>query len=127
MVAAFLFRQYEPVWHSVRQSACTKGSLNKGHKPGVLRLVKLNTALVMQNQIASYLPSPSPVVLIVFQKEPYQYVAVFVNQTREQAEETFKQKYNFEEGEHYEVKEYKDVESYSVTEDGSLLVNGSYK
>lgn len=81
----------------------------------------------MQNQIASYLPSPSPVVLIVFQKEPYQYVAVFVNQTREQAEETFKQKYNFEEGEHYEVKEYKDVESYSVTEDGSLLVNGSYK
>ena len=80
----------------------------------------------MQNQVASYLPSPSPVVVIVYQKEPYQYVAVFANQTRQQAEETFKQKYNFE-GENYEVKEYEDVESYSVTEDGNLLVNGSYK
>ena len=81
----------------------------------------------MQNQIASYLPSPSPVVLIVYQKEPYQYLAVFVNQTRQQAEDTFKQKYNLESAGKYEVKEYENVESYSVTEDGDLLVNGSYK
>lgn len=81
----------------------------------------------MQNQTAAYLPSPSPVVLIVYQKEPYQYFAVFVNQTRQQAEDTFKQKYNLQSGENYEVKEYEDVESYSVTEDGNLLVNGSYK
>lgn len=81
----------------------------------------------MQNQIASYLPSPSPVVLIVYQKEPYQYVAVFVNQTRQQAEDTFKQKYNLESAGKYEVKEYENVESYLVTEDGDLLVNGSYK
>lgn len=81
----------------------------------------------MQNQIASYLSSPSPVVLIVYKKEPYQYIAVFANQNRQQAEETFKQKYNFQEGGEYEVKEYEDVESYSVTEDGNLLVNGSYK
>ena len=81
----------------------------------------------MQNQIASYLPSPSPVVLIVYQKEPYQHLAIFVNQTRQQAEDTFKQKYNLESAEKYEVKEYENVESYSVTEDGDLLVNGSYK
>ncbi|SFE75572.1 hypothetical protein [Spirosoma endophyticum] len=81
----------------------------------------------MQNQTAAYLPSPSPVTLIVYQKEPYQYVAVFVNQTRQQAEETFKKKYDLQPEEVYEVKEYKDVESYSVTEDGNLLVNGSYK
>ncbi|GAB3225171.1 hypothetical protein [Spirosoma arcticum] len=81
----------------------------------------------MQNQIASYLPSPSPVILIVYQKEPYQYVAVFVNQTRQQAEDMFKQKYNLESVERCEVKEYENVESYSVTEDGDLLVNGSYK
>ena len=48
----------------------------------------------MQNQIAAYLHSPSPVILTVYQKEPYQYLAVFVNQTRQQAEDTFKQKYN---------------------------------
>ena len=81
----------------------------------------------MQNQLAAYLPSPSPVILIVYQKEPYQYLAVFVNQTRQQAEDTFKQKYNLESEEKYEVKEYENVESYSVTEDGDLLVNGSYK
>jgi hypothetical protein len=81
----------------------------------------------MQNQTASYLASPSPVVLITYQKEPYQYSAVFVNQTRQQAEELFKQKYNLESGDDYEVKEYKSVESYSVTEDGTLVVNGSYK
>lgn len=81
----------------------------------------------MQNQVAAYLPSPSPVILIVYKKEPYQYIAVFVNQNRQQAEETFKQKYNLEGAENYEVKEYEDVESYSVTEDGNLLVNGSYK
>ncbi|WP_461079772.1 hypothetical protein [Spirosoma flavus] len=81
----------------------------------------------MQNQIASYLPSPSPVILIVYRKEPYQYCAVFVNQTRQQAEETFKQKYTLEPEASYDVKEFQDVESYSVTEDGNLLVNGSYK
>ena len=81
----------------------------------------------MQNQVAAYLPSPSPVILIVYKKELYQYIAVFVNQTRQQAEETFKQKYNLEGEENYEVKEYEDVDSYSVTEDGNLLVNGSYK
>jgi len=81
----------------------------------------------MQNQVAAYLPSPSPVILIVYKKEPYQYIAVFVNQTRQQAEDTFKQKYNLEGEASYEVKEYEDVESYSVTEDGNLLVNGSYK
>jgi len=81
----------------------------------------------MQNQIAAYLPSPSPVILIVYKKEPYQYIAVFVNQNRQQAEDTFKQKYNLEGEASYEVKEYEDVESYSVTEDGNLLVNGSYK
>ena len=81
----------------------------------------------MQNQIAAYLPSPSPVVLIVYQKDPYQYVAVFVNQTRQQAEDTFKQKYNLEPADTYEVKEYEHVESYSVTGDGDLLINGSYK
>ena len=83
--------------------------------------------VAMQNQIAAYLPSPSRVMLIVYQKEPYQYLAVFVNQTRQQAEDTFKQKYNLEPGQTYEVKEYDDVESYSVTDDGNLLVNGSYK
>ncbi len=81
----------------------------------------------MQNQTAAYLPSPSPVILIVYQKEPYQYLAVFVNQTRQQAEDTFKQKYTLEPDATYEVKEYERVESYSVTEDGNLLVNGSYK
>ncbi len=81
----------------------------------------------MQNQTAAYLPNPSPVILIVYQKEPYQYCAVFVNQTRQQAEELFKQKYTLESETTYEVKEYKDVESYSVTEDGNLLINGSYK
>ncbi|RYF66441.1 MAG: hypothetical protein EOO39_23005 [Cytophagaceae bacterium] len=81
----------------------------------------------MQNQAASYLPNPSPVILIVYQKEPYQYVAVFVDQTRQQAEDTFKQKYTIEEGATYQVKEYQDVESYSVTQDGNLVVNGSYK
>lgn len=81
----------------------------------------------MQNQTAAYLASPSSVILIVYRKEPYQYFAIFVGQTRQQAEETFKQKYNLESGETYEVKEYEDVESYSVTEDGNLLVNGSYK
>ncbi|RYF62176.1 MAG: hypothetical protein EOO39_30775 [Cytophagaceae bacterium] len=81
----------------------------------------------MQNQVAAYLPSPSPVILIVYKKEPYQYIAVFVNQNRQQAEDTFKQKYNLEGEASYEVKEYEDVESYSVTEDGNLLVNGSYK
>lgn len=81
----------------------------------------------MQNQTAAYLPSPSPVVLIVYPKEPYLYCAVFVNQTRQQAEDTFKQKYNLEPEDKYEVKEYEQVESYSVTEDGNLLVNGSYK
>ena len=81
----------------------------------------------MQNQIASYLPSPSPVVLIVYRKEPYQYVAVFANQTRQQAEENFKKKYTVEADQPYEVQEYEDVESYSVTEEGSLVVNGSYK
>jgi hypothetical protein len=81
----------------------------------------------MQNQTASYLASPSPVVLIVYKKEPYQYCAVFVNQNRQQAEELFKQKYNLESGDDYEVKEYESVESYSVTEDGTLVVNGSYK
>lgn len=81
----------------------------------------------MQNQTAAYLPSPSPVVLIVYQKEPYQYLAVFVNQTRQQAEDTFKQKYNLQPEDTYEVKEYEQVESYSVTEDGNLLINGSYK
>jgi len=81
----------------------------------------------MQNQIASYLASPSPVVLIVYKKKPYQYCAVFVNQNRQQAEELFKQKYNLESGDDYEVKEYESVESYSVTEDGTLVVNGSYK
>ena len=58
----------------------------------------------MQNQTAAYLPSPSPVTLIVYQKEPYQYVAVFVNQTRQQAEETFKKKYDLQSEETYEVK-----------------------
>ncbi len=82
---------------------------------------------VMQNQIAAYLPSPSLAILIVYRKEPYQYLAVFVNQTRQQAEELFKQKYNLESDATYEVKEYQDVESYSVTDDGNLLVNGSYK
>lgn len=81
----------------------------------------------MQNQTAAYLSSPSRVTLIVYPKEPYQYFAVFVNQDRQQAEDTFKQKYNFQPGDTYEVKEYEDVESYSVTEDGNLLVNGSYK
>lgn len=81
----------------------------------------------MQNQIAAYLPSPSSVVGIVYQKEPYQYVAVFVNQTRQQAEDRFKQNYPFESEETYQVKEYDNVESYSVTEDGTLVVNGSYK
>lgn len=81
----------------------------------------------MQNQTAAYLTSPSPVTLIVYRKEPYQYCAVFVNQTREQAEDLFKQKYNLEPEDNYEVKEYENVESYSVTEDGELLVNGSYK
>lgn len=88
---------------------------------------QLNEAVAMQNQIAAYLPGPTPVILIVYKKEPYQYVAVFVNQTRQQAEDTFKQKYNLEGAENYEVKEYGDVESYSVTEDGNLIVNGSYK
>lgn len=82
---------------------------------------------VMQNQIAAYLPSPSPVISIVYQQEPYQYIAVFVNQTRQQAEELFKQKYPLDPQATYDVKEYQDVESYSVTEDGNLLVNGSYK
>ncbi|ARK12850.1 hypothetical protein [Fibrivirga algicola] len=81
----------------------------------------------MQNQTASYLPSPSPVVLITYLKEPYRYIAVFANQTRQQAEATFKQTYNLESGEDFEVKEYEDVSSYSVTEDGNLVVNGSYK
>ncbi|WP_461041812.1 hypothetical protein [Spirosoma harenae] len=81
----------------------------------------------MQNQIATYLPSPRPVILIVYRKEPYQYLAVFVDQTRQQAEELFKQKYPLEPTASYEVKEFQDVESYSVTEDGNLLVNGSYK
>ena len=81
----------------------------------------------MQNQIAAYLPEPSPVILIVYPKEPYQYLAVFVNQTRQQAEELFKQNYPLEPEASYEVKEYQDVESYSVTDDGNLLVNGSYK
>ena len=81
----------------------------------------------MQNQIASYLPSPSPVILITYRKEPYQYLAVFVNQSRQQAEDSFKQHYTVEPGADYEVKEFDDVESYSVTEDGNLLVNGSYK
>ena len=81
----------------------------------------------MENQTAAYLPTPSPVILIVYQQESYQYFAVFVNQTRQQAEETFKQKYPFQPGEAYEVKEYENVESYSVTEDGNLLINGSYK
>lgn len=88
---------------------------------------QLNKTTVMQNQTASYLPSPSPVILIVYQKEPYLYCAVFVNQTREQAEANFKEKYNLESGQTYEVKEYENVESYSVTEDGNLLINGSYK
>ena len=86
-----------------------------------------NHIVTMQNQTAAYLPGPSPVVLIVYQKEPYQYFAVFVNQNRQQAEDLFKQKYNLGPDETYEVKEYEDVESYSVTEDGNLLVNGSYK
>lgn len=81
----------------------------------------------MQNQTAAYLPEPGSVILIVYSKEPYQYCAVFVNQTRQQAEEKFKQKYNLEPGDTYEVKAYENVESYSVAEDGSLLVNGSYK
>jgi hypothetical protein len=81
----------------------------------------------MQNEIASYLSSPSPVVLITYQKDPYQYVAVFIDQTRQQAEETFKQKYNLDPEDKYEVKEYENVESYSVSEDAELLVNGSYK
>ncbi|WP_288428442.1 hypothetical protein [uncultured Spirosoma sp.] len=81
----------------------------------------------MQTETASYLTSPSPVVLIVYKKEPYQYCAVFVNQTREQAEALFKQKYTVEPGSDYEVKEYENVESYSVAENGELLVNGSYK
>ncbi|GAB3766568.1 hypothetical protein [Spirosoma pomorum] len=81
----------------------------------------------MQNQTAAYLTSPSPVVLITYQKEPYQYFAVFVDQTRQQAEDLFKQKYNLDADDKYEVKEYENVESYSVSEDGELLVNGSYK
>lgn len=81
----------------------------------------------MQKQIASYLPSPSSVILISYQKEPYQYLAVFVNQSRQQAEDSFKQHYPVEPGASYEVKEYDDVESYSVTQEGNLLVNGSYK
>ncbi|GAB3927815.1 hypothetical protein [Larkinella terrae] len=81
----------------------------------------------MQNQIASYLPSPGPVILIVYKKEPYQYLAVFVNQTREEAENLFKEKYTLGPDETYEVKEYRNVESYSVTDDGNLLTNGSYK
>lgn len=81
----------------------------------------------MQIQAASYLTSSNPVVLITYQQEPYQYVAVFVGQTRQQAEENFKQKYNLEEGQSYEVKEYQNVESYQVTEQGDLVVNGSYK
>ena len=81
----------------------------------------------MENQLAAYLPSPSPVVAIVYQKEPYQYVAVFVDQTRQQAEDRFKQNYPLEGAETYEVNEYEDVESYSVTDDGKLVVNGSYK
>ena len=90
-------------------------------------LTNLMTAIAMQNQTAAYLPSPGRVTLIVYQKEPYQYLAVFINQNRQQAEDNFKQKYNLGPEEHYEVKEYDDVESYSVAEDGSLLVNGSYK
>jgi hypothetical protein len=86
----------------------------------------LNRLPIMQNQIAAYLPSPNPVVVIVYQKEPYQYVGVFVNQTRQQAEERFKQNYPLEGEETYEVNEYEDVESYSVTDDGRLVVNGSY-
>ena len=81
----------------------------------------------METQTASYLSSPSPVVLIVYQTEEYRYIAVFVDQTREQAEALFKQKYPVESSDNYEIKEYEDVESYSVTEDGNLLVNGSYK
>lgn len=81
----------------------------------------------MQNQLAAYLPDPSSVILIVYQKDPYQYFAVFVNQSRQQAEEKFKEKYNLQPDETYEVKEYENVESYSVTEDGNLLTNGSYK
>lgn len=81
----------------------------------------------MQNQIAAYLSSPSPLVVIVYQKEPYQYVGVFVNQTRQQAEERFKQNYPLEGEATYEVNEYENVESYSVAENGRLVVNGSYK
>ncbi len=81
----------------------------------------------MQNETAAYLASPSPVVLIVYPKGPYRYVAVFVNQTRQQAEDRFKQNYPYQAEESYEVKEYENVESYSVTEDGTLVVNGSYK
>jgi hypothetical protein len=81
----------------------------------------------MENQTATYLPEPSPVILIVYRKEPYQYLAIFANQTRQQAEDRFREKYNLEPGGDYEVKEYEDVESYSVTDDGNLLVNGSYK
>jgi hypothetical protein len=87
----------------------------------------LSTLPAMQNQIAAYLPSPSPVVTIVYHKDPYQYVAVFVNQTRQQAEDRFKQSYPLEGEETYQVNEYENVESYSVTEDGTLVVNGSYK
>ena len=82
---------------------------------------------IMQTQIASYLPSPSTVILISYQKDPYQYLAVFVNQSRQQAEDSFKQHYPVESEANYKVKEYADVESYSVTQESELLVNGSYK
>ncbi|MFD1143629.1 hypothetical protein ACFQ4C_21050 [Larkinella insperata] len=85
------------------------------------------TARAMQNQTAAYLSSPSSVTLIVYQKEPYQHFAIFVNQSRQEAEAMFKEKYNVEPDAKYEVKEYENVESYSVTEDGNLLTNGSYK
>ncbi|GAB3880682.1 hypothetical protein [Spirosoma agri] len=81
----------------------------------------------METQTAAYLNSPSPVVLIVYQNDEYRYLAVFVNQTREQAEALFKEKYPVGASDKYEIKEYEDVESYSITEDGNLFVNGSYK
>ncbi|AUD06641.1 hypothetical protein [Spirosoma pollinicola] len=101
--------------------------LNNGEEQRVVWLTILSIASAMQNQIASYLPTPSPVILIVYRKDSYQYCAVFVDQTRQQAEELFKEKYPLDSAESYEVKEFRDVESYSVTEDGNLLVNGSYK
>ncbi|WP_157816159.1 hypothetical protein [Spirosoma pollinicola] len=50
-----------------------------------------------------------------------------MNQTRQQAENLFKQEYTLQPKQTYEVNEYKLVKSYSVTEDGNLLVNGSYQ